>query len=170
MIPNPVQSKTILIRTNFIWKGRKKRLFISDTTTRPINYLSMGYSTEDLITWTRPLGCCCAFLLPLFLEWGTAALLHLDREPSLLNVDACVSALSVFVTSEWLGLLDDNCWGIPEHSSDVLARSCVWGTRFFWEPSNAELTHGGNCDTINPFWCDKFGVVWLLKCSTHDSR
>jgi len=46
---------------------------------------------------------------PLFLEWGTAALLHLDREPSLLNVDACVSALSVFVTSEWLGLLDDNC-------------------------------------------------------------
>jgi hypothetical protein len=46
---------------------------------------------------------------PLFLEWGTAALLHLDREPSLLTVGACVSALSVLVISEWLVLLVDNC-------------------------------------------------------------
>jgi hypothetical protein len=41
---------------------------------------------------------------PLFLEW-----VHRDREPSLLTVDACVSALSALVTSEWLGLLADNC-------------------------------------------------------------
>ena len=37
-----IQSKTILMITNFIWKGTKKRLFISDTTTRPINYLQIN--------------------------------------------------------------------------------------------------------------------------------
>lgn len=49
-----------------------------------------------------------SFFQPLFLEWGTVALLLLDREPSFLFADTCVLALSVLVPCDWLGLLAAN--------------------------------------------------------------